>query len=96
MKPLNQGPFQISLIHNYVNKDNIPPPQSPAQIDYEEILEIIPVDNLKDTVIPVTIIDDLLPEETEYFGVNITTTDDSVLVEQEGTVVFILDNGEEY
>ena len=59
--------------------------------DFEEVLEVIPISN---ATIPITINDDLLPESTEYFAVNISATDEAVTVLQAGTQVIILDNGE--
>lgn len=67
-----------------------------APEDYNEVLQVIPIETGDDgdVTIPISIVDDQTSENTEFFTVNITSTDQSIVIGQGSTQVFILDNGQ--
>lgn len=67
-----------------------------APADYNEILQVIPIglENGSISIPCVFIVDDLALENTEDFSVNITSTDQFVVIDEDTTQVFITDNGE--
>lgn len=64
-----------------------------APEDYTELLMVVPVMSFGDIAIPVNLNDDSIPEFTESFIVNISSTEDVVIIQQNSITVFITDNG---
>ena len=60
------------------------------------MLQVIPIVACDRIGIPFEITDDSMLEITEYFSIDISTTDDALDVAQGTTQVFILDNGMDY
>ena len=70
------------------------PALSVAPMDYESSIRILEFSAAGVQLVPVSILDDLILENTEYFSAHITTTDPFVVTTVEDHIIFITDNGE--